>query len=262
MDEPRRLQWEQLTEWPLTAAAVVFLAAYAWPILDPALPRGWALACEVAAWGVWALFAVDYAVRWALSADRRRFVRAHAVDLLAVALPIFRPLRALRLIAVLSTLNRRAGGSFRGKVALYVSCSTALVLFIAALAMLEAERRDPAANITTFADALWWAMATMTTVGYGDHFPITPTGRLVAGGLMVAGIALIGMVTASFASWLVEKVSEATEEAAEESRALTRRDLSELLDHVAALRAELAQLRGAAPADAAGQAEVSRVVDR
>src|SRR5215203_3022483 len=78
-------------------------------------------------------------------------------------------------------------------------------------------------------------MTTVTTVGYGDHFPVTPRGRVVAGGLMLAGIALLGAVTATFASWLIEKVA-AVEEA---SASATRQDIEELTAQVQALRQEL-----------------------
>ena len=159
-------------------------------------------------WGTWALFGADYVIRLTLSVDRRRFVRANLLDLPVIALPLLRPLRLLRLVTLLSVLNRYAGGSLRGRVAVYVGGATTLVLFVAALAVLDAERAADGANITTFDDALWWAMTTVTTVGYGDRFPVTGSGRLVAGGLMLAGIALLGVVTASLASWLLEKVRE------------------------------------------------------
>ncbi len=81
-------------------------------------------------------------------------------------------------------------------------------------------------------------MTTVTTVGYGDTYPVTTTGRFVAGGLMLAGIALLGVVTASLASWLVERVADVEEE----SQAATRRDVEALSNEVAALRAEIARL--------------------
>ena len=81
-------------------------------------------------------------------------------------------------------------------------------------------------------------MTTVTTVGYGDQFPVTPTGRFIAGGLMLAGIALLGVVTASLASWLIARVAEAEEE----SEAATRRDLETLTQEVSALRREVARL--------------------
>lgn len=76
--------------------------------------------------------------------------------------------------------------------------------------MLDAEENEPGANITNFGDALWWALTTITTVGYGDHYPTTLLGRLVAGGLMVGGIAVLGVVTASVASWLMDSVAAET----------------------------------------------------
>jgi voltage-gated potassium channel len=96
--------------------------------------------------------------------------------------------------------------------------------------MPEAERPAPDAKITTFGDALWWACTTVTTVGYGDLFPVTATGRSIAVRLMLGGIALIGTVTASVAAWLVQKVAE--EAGAEQSA--TRLQVNELTAQVRA----------------------------
>lgn len=235
MTEAPRLRWERAAEWSLTLAAVAFLAAYALPILDPALPDHLSTTCQVITWATWALFVADYAARLALAARRWEFVRTNLLDLAVIALPLLRPLRLLRLRILLVVLNRYAGSSLRGQVAVYVAGSTVLVLFVAALAVLDSERGAPSANITTFGDALWWAMTTVTTVGYGDRFPATSAGRLVAGGLMLAGIALLGVVTASLATWLLDRVREVEEE----SELATRRDLVALTTEVAALRTSL-----------------------
>lgn len=239
----RRKRWERGAEWPLTAIAVVFLAGYAVPILDPHLERPWVDACHVATWVAWAAFAADYVVRLCLSTRRWRFVTRNLLDLAVVVLPLLRPLRLLRLVTLLTLLNRYARVSLRGRVAVYIVGSTALVIFIAALAVLDVERGRPDANIRGFGDALWWAVTTVTTVGYGDHFPVTTTGRFIAGGLMLAGIALLGVVTASLASWLIERVQQVEEE----SEAATRRDIAALAAEVAALRQELTALRPADP---------------
>ena len=124
----------------------------------------------------------------------------------------------------------------RGRMAIYVAGATSLVLFIASLAVLDAERGAKGASITTFGDAAWWAMTTVTTVGYGDRYPITAQGRFIAGGLMLAGIALLGIVTASLASWLIDKVRQVEEHA----QAATRADVASLTAEVRALREELA----------------------
>jgi len=183
-----------------------------------------------------ALFVVDYVARLALSRGRVAFVRHNLLDLAVVALPMLRPLRLLRLVALLSILNRATGSSVRGRVVIYVAGATSLVLFIASLAVLEAERGTESATITTFGDALWWAVTTVTTVGYGDRYPVTDQGRFVAGGLMLAGIALLGIVTASFASWLLDRVREVEEH----TQAATRADVAALTVEVRALRQALA----------------------
>lgn len=242
MPESRREKWEAAADWPLTATAIVFLIAYAIPILKPELSISRRNVCRALTWGAWALFAVEYVARLALSERRVAFVRRNVPDLAVVALPLLRPLRLLRLVKLLSVLNRRAGGSLRGRVAIYVVGSTSLILFVASLAVLEAERGKPGATIKNFGDAIWWAISTVTTVGYGDRYPVATSGRFVAAGLMVAGIALVGVVTASFASWLLDRVRQVEEQA----QAATRRDVAALAAEIAALRADLAS-HGSAP---------------
>lgn len=237
-DEPRVLRWEARTGWVLTAAAVAFLLAYALPILDPGLPAAQQALCAVVTWVTWAVFALDFGVRVGLASDRWRFVRSHLLDLVVVVLPVLRPLRPLRLVTLMSVLIRHAGSSLRGRVLTYVVGATSLVIFVAALAVLDAERQSPTANIRSFQDALWWAVSTVTTVGYGDRYPTTIEGRYVAAGLMIAGIALLGVITAAFASSLVDRVREAEHE----TGAATRRDVTALADEVAALRRELSVL--------------------
>lgn len=234
-DERHRQRWERLCEWPLTAAALLFLVAYAAPVVDPTLPAGVVRAAGWVVAATWLLFALDYVVRLGLSRQRSRFVRTHPLDLAVVVLPLLRPLRLLRLLTLVSVVNRRARTSLRGQALAYVVGLTSLVLLLASLAVLDAERGREGANITDLGDALWWSATTMTTVGYGDRFPVTGTGRGVAVALMFAGIALLGVVTAGFASWLVERVAE-VEEA---GQAATRRDLEVLTAEIAALRAEL-----------------------
>ena len=240
----RRERWESVMEWPLTATALLFLAAYAWPILQSDLDRGWVITCGLVTRVAYVVFVVDYLARLGLSHNRRRFLRTHVPELLVVVLPVLRPLRMLQLVNLLGQLNRYAGSSLRGRVAVYVVGATGLVILTASLAGLQAERGAPGATITSFGDAVWWAVTTVTTVGYGDMYPVTTTGRFVAAGLMLAGIALLGVVTASLATWLIDRVSEA-DEAAE---AATRQDVTRLVGEVELLRHELAglaeQLRG------------------
>lgn len=239
MSDDKLLGWQRRTEWPLTLLAVAFLAAYATPILTPGLPAGTRSALTAWTWLVWAVFVADYAIRWRLSSDRRQFVRHNILDLVVIVLPLLRPLRMLRLLTLLDVLNRRAANSLRGRVAVYVVGATSLILFCAALAVLDAERGRAGANIQTFPDALWWAATTVTTVGYGDRFPTTSTGRTIAVLLMLGGIALIGIVTASLASWLLDRIREAEEE----TQAATRQDIHLLMQRIDQLQTQVARLQ-------------------
>jgi len=76
---------------------------------------------------------------------------------------------------------------------------------LGAIAVLDAEQDAADSNITTFGDALWWACTTVTTVGYGDRYPVTLEGRAVAVVLMIVGIGVVGAVTASVATWLMNR---------------------------------------------------------
>jgi voltage-gated potassium channel len=232
----KQKRWQEITEWPLTVAAVVFLASYAWEVLGQ-LTGATAAIAEVLINTTWVLFVLDYLTNLLLAERRGRWFVTHLFDFIVVALPILRPLRLLRLVTLVSILQRRAGAAFRGRVILFAASSTALLLFVASLAMLDAERSAPGALITTFPQALWWAFVTITTVGYGDLFPVTGTGRFIAAGIMLGGIALIGVVTATLASYIVERVTQQDETTDKR----TQEQVRELTDEIRQLREELRQ---------------------
>ncbi|WP_243399625.1 potassium channel family protein [Arthrobacter glacialis] len=119
--------------------------------------------------------------------------------------------------------------------------SSALLVYVGALAMYDAEKASPDASIASFGDALWWAFVTITTVGYGDLTPTTLLGRSIAVGLMIGGIALLGVVTATLASWLVEKVSAQETK----SQEITAEELQSLRDEIRMLRDDLVLRREA-----------------
>lgn len=236
-------RWERHAEWPLAIAALLFLAAYSCEILATALPAQVRTLLNVIDYGTWVVFAVDFVVRVGLARRRHRYVLRHLLDLAIVLLPLLRPLRLLRLLVLLRFIERRAASTLQGRVAAYVAVSMVLLIYTGALAELAAERGAPGANITDFSTSLWWAMTTITTVGYGDHYPVTAEGRLVAALLMIAGIAFIGMVTASVASWLVHRVSVEPEEDE------TQRSIAALQDQITALTTELRTQRAIPAAD-------------
>lgn len=227
-------RWARRTQWPLAVAALGFLAAYAIEVL--ADPRGTArVVCEVVVNATWAVFVLDYLVMLALAEHRTRWFLGHLLDLAAIALPFLRPLRLLRLVQLLRVLQHTTGNAVRGRVTVYVFATTGLLVFVAALAMLDVERHAPGATIVSFGDALWWSIVTITTVGYGDLTPVTVAGRLIAAGVMVSGIALLGVVTATIASWIIDQVGRRSEQV----QTATRRELRDLTAEIRALRDEL-----------------------
>jgi voltage-gated potassium channel len=248
---PAGRRWVERAQGPLDLLAFVFLIDV---ILIWSFPNGSAAfqtALNVVAWIVWATFALDYVVRLWLSVNRARFVRTHKVDLLMVLVPMLRLLRIFLLLrrSLASVSTERIAGSI---------VSTVIgAVFVSAFFMWRVEYDAPGATITTFRDALWWAVVTTTTVGYGDLIPVTLAGRLIATAVMIVGISLIGTVSATIAAWFVNRHSKPETQPTDaasvdpESRAVTATDaqagLLDRLDELAAkqdeIRAMLLQLQ-------------------
>jgi voltage-gated potassium channel len=205
-DDTPTARWERRAGPPLAVASLLFLASYAVRVLDEGLPGPVLDLCLAVLYGCWALFIVDYAVRWRLSGEGPGFVRRHWLDSLVVVLPLLRPVRIVRVYDALQ--DRRAAEprmSLQGRVMLYAGMASTLLGVSAALAVYHYEHHAPDASIRTFGDALWWAASTLATVGYGDVVPVTLMGRLVAVVLMGCGLALLGAVTGSFSSYLMRR---------------------------------------------------------
>jgi len=173
------------------------------------------LAFGIADYFVWAAFAVEYAIKLWLAVDKRAFLRHHLLDLALVAIPVLRPLRLARLlrivrlgrvVLVLGEGLRRARALFTHHDLHFVLLTVAAIILSGAGLEVVFERHavGPTA-IHNFGDALWWAVVTVTTVGYGDKIPITGAGRWVATALMFTGIGLVGVLTATVASYFVQE---------------------------------------------------------
>ena len=131
------------------------------------------------------------------------------------------------------------------------------MVYLGAVGVLDSERDAHGANITSFGDALWWASTTISTFGYGDRYPVTTQGQVIAVGLMIVGIGLLGLLTAGFAAWffrqaneaaaeralrdVVEAVGEAAREEASRQRAITA-ELDDDLAVVASLQHDLQRI--------------------
>ncbi|MCH9734663.1 MAG: potassium channel family protein [Actinomycetia bacterium] len=231
--EPSALErWEMRTEWPLAAVALIFLGIYSVQVLlEP--PADAHRLLSVVNTVLYMTFVGDYIMRLTLADRRGRWFFGHLFDLAIVILPFLRPLRLLRLVMVFKVTQGAAGNMVRGRVIAYAACSSILLIYISSLAVLSAERHQPGADITSFGNSLWWAVTTVTTVGYGDEVPVTVTGRVAAAFLMVGGISLLGVITATLASWIIQRVAEASSENQAATKAqidILRADLNRLTE--------------------------------
>lgn len=164
------------------------------------------LATEIIIWLVWGAFLVDYIVRLVTITERKTWFWKHSYELIILAVPLLRPLRLVRLLTLINVFHRSTGSALRGKAVVFAGMFSVLLVYCGALAMLEAERSSANAVILSFGDAIWWAIVTITTVGYGDMYPVTELGKVIAVVLMMSGIVVIGILTAALASWLVEEI--------------------------------------------------------
>ena len=199
-------RFERSIEWPMLVLSIGFVAL----LLLPELLEVDRQAIDLAMGIIWAAFAAEVLVLAVLAPSKRRMLREHWIDVLIVAAPFLRPLRVGRLLQVL-----RAGGPIgramqsvhsvieRRGLQVYGAITIGLISGSAVL-VYGLEKDADGSNITGLADAIWWAMVTTTTVGYGDHFPITPEGQAIAVVLMFVGIGLVGVVTANVAAYFVE----------------------------------------------------------
>lgn len=192
--------WTKLSPTFLQVLGVIFLAGYAWPIINPNLSPAIHSLCNWTLFVIWVFFAFDYFARLSIADDKRLFVRKNLLDLAAVALPFLPLLRAIRALAAVTVLSRRNRGSRSQQVTTSVVTLAFATWFVAGLAVTEAERQVDGANIQGVGDGWWWAITTMATVGYGDTFPVSTQGRIVGTALMIMGVALLGTITASIAS--------------------------------------------------------------
>jgi voltage-gated potassium channel len=207
--------WRRLAAWPLFFASVAFLIAYSIEVIGN-LPDSRSTLFNWVIWVTWGLFIIDYLANLILAERRGHWFLVNLHQLPILFLPALRPLRLIRLVTLLGFMQRFAGNALRGRLVAYVLGSAVLLTYVGALAVLDAEQDVAGSNIRNIGDALWWALVTITTVGYGDHYPITLVGRIVAVGLMIGGIAVLGVVTAALASWLIEQVGH---RAAQETQA-------------------------------------------
>jgi voltage-gated potassium channel len=205
------------------------------------------------------IFLADFAINLARSHPKREYFISQRgwLDLLGSfpALAGFPATALLRLarLSRLARIGRMLSGSNRrrlirdvlqnrGQYAGFITVLAAfLVISVATLLVIQLESGAPGATITTGGDALWWALVTITTVGYGDAYPVTTPGRLVAVFVMLAGVGIIGSLASILASFLVPQPEPDTDDPDAPADPALAAELARIRSEIAALRRELGE---------------------
>jgi voltage-gated potassium channel len=231
---------ERWTELPLLLLALLLIPVLIAPDLISAAMRHHELA-ERLNYLIWGVFAADLTIKTAIAPHRLTYLRRHWYDVVIVALPMLRILRigaplirgiwALRSLAAAVHVVRASRSLLTRHQLHYILLTSLIVILLAGSLVTIAERHAERSTIRSLPDGLWWAVTTVSTVGYGDTYPTTSIGRGLGVALMILGIALFGAITANLASLFVERQDDK----------LTR-ELQELREEMARLRQSNEQL--------------------
>ncbi len=251
-------QIERVTKYPMALLGVAWLVI-AIIVLTSDANGAASLSLVSALFVLWAVMLAEYVVRLVVTPDARGYLKRRWVEPAIVVVP---PLQGWRLIGVekLSLLVHE--GELRVEAILkHHSLFRVLIaafgtLMIGAWLVLLFEENAKGSNIHSYPDALWWAIVTVTTVGYGDRYPVSAGGRVVAAVLMLVGIGLIGVLTATVASVFIKEHTDANKETFKKGHADLGQQLAVISDRLADVERRLgATAAQVAAIDAVADAE-------
>jgi len=220
---PRLITWRRWTDIPLTALAIGSLPILILELVRDRLSGQDQSFITIVNITLFVAFALDYLVELFLSGDRRQYVRTEWSSLLIAFSQGFALLPALGLLGVtrvvrgirpilfvwrlfaIGLAESRELRTTLKKHAVSTAFSVALLVWVSsAVAFTIVEDVGEGKRVDSFGDALWWSAATISTVGYGDIYPITAIGRCIAVFTMIVGVSTFGVVTAKLASILIK----------------------------------------------------------
>ena len=193
----------------LTVLALTFLFAFSYPAFTDSISDSTNQILGIIQWVCWVAFAIDLLFGLVTSENKVLYLKRHPLEIASVLLPFLRPLRLMRVISFGGLALQKIAVGRQFAITVKVAITTVFVAYIAAVQITITERAVEGSNIKNFADGFWWAITTVTTVGYGDRYPTTTEGRLLAVMLMFMGISLVGVITASVAAWFVKMSRDA-----------------------------------------------------
>jgi voltage-gated potassium channel len=234
-------RFDRQNDWVLLIAALAVIPVIL--VEQSHASESWKTAAGAANWVIWILFAIEAVVMLSFSPDRRGWAREHKLELAVVVLtpPILpaglQSLRVLRLLRLLrlAVFLKLARNLFSVEGLKYAAVVTFLVIVAGGYAFASTEH-------TTTGEGMWWALVTATTVGYGDLYPHTETGRAVGAIVMIIGTGFIALLTAAAAQrFLVQEIREDVDEAVDE----IEMSEAEIVAELRAIRARLDRLHAA-----------------
>ena len=189
----------------LTFLAILFLIIFSYPAFDVEISNSTETALNNLQIIIWAIFALDLFYGIWRSENRILYIEKHPLEVASVALPFLRPLRLLRVISFAGLAIQKIAIGRQFAITLKVALTILFITYISAVQITILERSSESSNIKHFGDGLWWAITTVTTVGYGDKYPITTEGRIIGAILMTTGVGIFGTFTAIVSSWFIQK---------------------------------------------------------
>ena len=225
--------WEERSSTPMFVASVLYLLAFAAPIMSTRIQEPYDAYLNIIQMILWGLFAADYCIRLYLAPRRLYFITHNLMNLAIVLLPAWRIVSFLAMIHL--TTNRQY--KRLSELAVKLFGYTAIFIIMFALAIYSVESSEPGAMIRDLPTAYWWTFTTLATVGYGDVYPITGIGRVIAVVVMLYGVGMVAVATGALASWIIEKIGGREEQ----EYPATKADVDDLRQEISELRAMLAR---------------------
>lgn len=225
--------WEGRTSTPMFVASVLYLLAFAAPIMSTRIQEPYDGYLNIIQMILWGLFAADYCVRLYLAPRRLYFITHNLMNLAIVLLP------AWRIVSFLAMIHLTANRQYKrlSELAMKLFGYTAIFIIMFALAIYSVESSEPGSMIRDLPTAYWWTFTTLATVGYGDVYPITGIGRVIAVVVMLYGVGMVAVATGALASWIIEKIGGMEEQ----EHPATKADVDDLRQEISELRALLAR---------------------
>ena len=225
--------WEERSSTPMFVASVLYLLAFAAPIMSTRIQEPYDAYLNIIQMILWGLFAADYCIRLYLAPRRLYFITHNLMNLAIVLLP------AWRIVSFLAMIYMTANRQYKrlSELAVKLFGYTAIFIIMFALAIYSVESSEPGTMIRDLPTAYWWTFTTLATVGYGDVYPVTGIGRVIAVVVMLYGVGMVAVATGALASWIIEKIGGREEQ----EYPATKADVDDLRQEISELRALLAR---------------------